>query len=312
MSFFKKLADKVEDFLDDDKDKKKQEEVQSQPQGQGQQGTVTSNFTSSIAYQTPEHARGYGDNYRQGGYPQQYQQQQQQQPQGSYYGGAPPPQGPPAPYGAPPPMPPGWNAQWDSNQNRWYYIEQSTGRSQWDPPATFGQPPQGPYAPPVGGPPGQVPYTTGHGDGFRGESGTYYSGQGGMPPTEHQGQYGGDDRAYGQGGEQQKEKSGSGKAWAMGAGGLAVGAIGGAVIAHELTEDSDEEHHAAAQPAYVAPPAESSYQPAPNPMYAEPLPDETASGSSVSSSDREELEERREELQEAQEEYEEAYEETYD
>ena len=43
-----------------------------------------------------------------------------------------------------------------------------------------------------------------------------------------------------------------------------------------------------------------------------PLPEETRSGSSVSSSDIEDLEEKREALREAQEEYEEAYEETYD
>ena len=39
-------------------------------------------------------------------------------------------------------MPPGWHAQWDGNQNRWYYVEQATGRSQWDPPTTYAPPPQ--------------------------------------------------------------------------------------------------------------------------------------------------------------------------
>ena len=51
-------------------------------------------------------------------------------------------------YGAPPPMPPGWLAQWDQNSQRWYYVDQSTGRTQWDPPAGA-PPPQGPYAPPA-------------------------------------------------------------------------------------------------------------------------------------------------------------------
>ena len=57
----------------------------------------------------------------------------------------------------------------------------------------------------------------------------------------------------------------------------------------------------------------------PEPFYEQPLPEETRSGSSVSSSDREELEERQEELREMREEYEEAqqeyaeeYEEVYD
>jgi len=52
-------------------------------------------------------------------------------------------------YGAPPPMPPGWLAQWDQSSQRWYYVDQSTGRTQWDPPAGA-PPPQGPYAPPGG------------------------------------------------------------------------------------------------------------------------------------------------------------------
>jgi len=43
-----------------------------------------------------------------------------------------------------------------------------------------------------------------------------------------------------------------------------------------------------------------------------PVPTETHDGSSISSSDQSELEERREELLEAQEEYEEAIEEAYD
>lgn len=91
-------------------------------------------------------------------------------------------------------------------------------------------------------------------------------------------------------------------------------------------EDSDEERAAAAAPPpqqqmYAAAPQESSYEPVPAaaPLYEQPLPDETASGSSVSSSDKEELEERQEELEEMRQEYEEAqqeyaeeYEETYD
>ena len=51
-------------------------------------------------------------------------------------------------------MPPGWHAQFDQNSQRWYYVEQATGRTQWDPPA-HAPPPQGPYAPPPPGAPGQ-------------------------------------------------------------------------------------------------------------------------------------------------------------
>jgi hypothetical protein len=45
-------------------------------------------------------------------------------------------------------MPPGWVQQWDQNSQRWYYVEQATGRTQWDPPAHL---PPGPYAPPPTG-----------------------------------------------------------------------------------------------------------------------------------------------------------------
>lgn len=37
------------------------------------------------------------------------------------------PQGPPAPNG--------WSQEFDTQTQRWYYIERATGRSQWDPPA---------------------------------------------------------------------------------------------------------------------------------------------------------------------------------
>jgi hypothetical protein len=39
------------------------------------------------------------------------------------------PQGPPAPRG--------WSQEYDPRFQRWYYIERSTGRSQWDPPSFF-------------------------------------------------------------------------------------------------------------------------------------------------------------------------------
>ncbi|KAI8379767.1 uncharacterized protein BYT42DRAFT_569950 [Radiomyces spectabilis] len=41
-----------------------------------------------------------------------------------------PPQGP---Y-PPPPVPEGWVAVWDPNSQRYYFIEQASGRTQWEPP----------------------------------------------------------------------------------------------------------------------------------------------------------------------------------
>lgn len=99
----------------------------------------------------PPQGQGYppqGQGYPQHGYPQHGYPQQQPYGQGT------PPVGPPAPMGAPPPMPPGWIQQWDQNSQRWYYVEQATGRTQWDPPAHL---PPGPYAPPPTGAPYQAP-----------------------------------------------------------------------------------------------------------------------------------------------------------
>ncbi|RMZ90334.1 hypothetical protein DV736_g2422, partial [Chaetothyriales sp. CBS 134916] len=227
MDFLKKAQKKMKELMDDDDGKKDQLGISSNP------------------------SHGYGDG-----------QSKNQQPQHSYYGAPPPPQGQ---YGQSPvpSLPPGWLAQWDQNSQRYYFVEQATGRTQWDPPvASYGAP-------------------SGHGH------------------------------------NQQGQKGPSGSTLAAGAGGLAVGAIGGAILAHELTENSDDEHRSAAT--YGAP-AGAPYQasmppPAGDPYQASmppPVPDETADGSSMSSSDREEIEEKREELEEAQQEYNEAVEEGYD
>lgn len=117
------------------------------------------------------------------------------------------------------------------------------------------------------------------------------------------------------------------------AGGLAVGAIGGALIANAL-DDSDDEHHAAPAPVPAADPGYSR-NPAPPAEYGDPyaqdgppavLPPTDEDGHSVSSSDREDVQEAREEyeealadsdashsdIEEAREEYEETYEEVYE
>lgn len=45
---------------------------------------------------------------------------------------------------APPHLPPGWIAQWDSNSKKYYFVQLSTGVSQWDVPTD---------AAPIGGTP---------------------------------------------------------------------------------------------------------------------------------------------------------------
>jgi hypothetical protein len=138
-----------------------------------------------------------------------------------------------------------------------------------------------------------------------------------------------DPYAHGDKGEKKKEDKGhsTGKLVAVGVGGAAAGAF----IGHEMSksnlctmlaryvysqlpaEDSsdDEKHTTTYVPA--APPAAAPVY-AQEPTYAEPppVPTKDADGDSISSSDRESLEEKREELIEAQEEYEEEVEEAYD
>lgn len=36
-------------------------------------------------------------------------------------------------------LPPGWIKQWDSTSQRWYFVEQTTGRTQWEPPVLLAQ-----------------------------------------------------------------------------------------------------------------------------------------------------------------------------
>jgi hypothetical protein len=47
---------------------------------------------------------------------------------------------------APPPLPPGWIPQWDGSSQKYYYVQLSTGVSQWDIPTE---------AAPAGGTPAQ-------------------------------------------------------------------------------------------------------------------------------------------------------------
>ncbi|KAL4804052.1 hypothetical protein BDV18DRAFT_35031 [Aspergillus unguis] len=128
----------------------------------------------------------------------------------------------------PPPLPIGWIQEWEPSARRAFFVETSTGRAEWTLPAELSYgggegsralpPPGGEYyasPPPPGPPAGYAPPQEGYG----------------YPP---QGEY------------EQKEKKSSdtGKLLAAGAAGLAIGGIGGAILGHELTEDSDAEEEA--------------------------------------------------------------------
>jgi hypothetical protein len=163
-----------------------------------------------------------------------------------------------------------------------------------------------------------------------------------MPPAGHDerglfgntnGHQGHDYTASGQATNEAEKKKGHSTAMlaAAGVGGIAAGAF----IGHQLADDSsdDESKHAAAAAAppaaaaaaaappsdpygygaapYAAPPASNPYEDAAAFQEPPPVPTHDADGSSISSSDRESLEERRQELIEAQEAYEEELEEHY-
>ena len=93
MSFFKKIADKFEDVIGDDKKKEA----------------------------STHDSKGAHENYSQG------------------YGNSAPPQ---PSYASGPQLPHGWISQWDPASQRYYYLEQATGRTQWEAP-TFQGPPGG-------------------------------------------------------------------------------------------------------------------------------------------------------------------------
>lgn len=148
-----------------------------------------------------------------------------QAPGGYQTGGPPPVVG--VPPGAPS-SPPGWEPRWDENSQRWYYFEHATGRTQWDSPALS----VAGNNPPYGG-----PQSGGYGGDARGHGGAPVYGNG---PSGHAGApagaqaYGLGPPGYGHAAGQQQQAPGKSSAMMYGAGGLAVGALAGGVIGHEL------------------------------------------------------------------------------
>ncbi|ERF75764.1 hypothetical protein EPUS_01594 [Endocarpon pusillum Z07020] len=212
----------------------------------------------------------YGQSSQHGEQAQQYGQSSYGQ--GPHYGGAPAP----GLTNVDSSLPPGWIKQWDSTSQRWYFVQQATGRTQWEPPVLIAQ--------------------------SYGEQNTY-------PST---------------GGHYEQHHDSTMKAKGHSTMGAAAGGLAG--------DDSDSDHEHGA--GHYAPQLSGCNQ---QPMQQQPyqagdpslpsqedeLPDETRSGSSVSGSDKEDVEEAREEyrealeegddsdIEEAREEYEEEFEETY-
>jgi hypothetical protein len=117
-------------------------------------------------------------------------------------------------------VPAGWIAQFDQNSQRWYYVEQATGRSQWEAP----QPPA--MSPPPPGPPAA----------YAGYSGYNSSPMPNDPSKQGMGAVaaGGKGDKDGKGEDGKDKKKDKSNLLLGAAGGLAVGAIGGALIANKL------------------------------------------------------------------------------
>ncbi|ETN43291.1 uncharacterized protein HMPREF1541_02450 [Cyphellophora europaea CBS 101466] len=214
------------------------------------------------------------------------------------YGGGPPP--PPQGHGPPPggpQLPPGWTQQWDQNSNRWYYVEQATGRTQWDPPAFS-------PGPGYGAPPPGAPY--GH-DQSRGafspppQQGYGYPQQG--YPQQGYGHPPGPGYPQGQYLTEEEQKKKGMNPMVAGLGGAALGAAGGAWIAHEMTEDDNNNTVTSTTYASAPPPGGDPYGYGAGSGIAPPPPE---ADPNLSGSDRESIGEAGDDVRDAQQEYNEA------
>lgn len=183
MSFFKKMTTQFDDLKSTfTKSDEKKEEKHGGKSSRAEPKRTINNKSHSLYLVDMQHSTEYG---------------QPPSTHGAPYGGPPAP-GPPGPPSMDQPLPPGWVKQWDSNSQRWYFVEQATGRTQWELPAQMGQ--------------------------IHGHQGQNYGQQGIYPPTGGQ---------HSQPHDPATKDKGMGTMGAA-AGGLAVGAIGGGLIGHAM------------------------------------------------------------------------------
>jgi hypothetical protein len=141
MSFFKKLTEEFNQLKasfddkpsekDDKKDDKKEEKEEKKEEKKEDKPAKDESklVDESTRDFNPSNPAPPYDQHQQP--PAGYHQSQsgQQPPQHGYNGySSPPPPQQHSPHGQPP-LPPGWTAQWDQNSQRWYYVEQATGRT---------------------------------------------------------------------------------------------------------------------------------------------------------------------------------------
>jgi WW domain len=190
MSFFKKMTKEFEDLKSTfSKSDEKKEETH---------GGKLFPYYLQMAKSSPGFLETHPGDASQHGPPPAQQPGQASYDQGSHYTS--PPAGPP---GSDHSLPPGWIKQWDQNSQRWYFVEQATGRTQWEPPSVMSQN----YG-------GQSAYPPPH------------EGSRDMYPAPHGGQY---DPHH----DSAKKDKGINPMGAA-AGGLAVGAVGGALVGHAM------------------------------------------------------------------------------
>ncbi|KAI1418921.1 hypothetical protein F5Y12DRAFT_780625 [Xylaria sp. FL1777] len=289
-SLFNKLASKLDDLDLGGKDKDEgHPQSRDYPPPSHQYGHHDGGPPQSYQY-SGEHQQSYGSPPppHSRDYPGQYQQEQ-------HYSSPPPPSQEPV-YSHPegrPPLPQGWVPEWDQKYQRWYYAEEATGHTQWEAPGARSSDSRG-WAP-LGDHGASSHETPGYGN--YGHESRDYDTRGSSGYGQHSdGRYGG----YHDGGQPAEKKKDHTLLYA--AGGLAVGAIGGALIANALNDSSDDEdhHHAPSPQQAYAPAAPAPYEApyaAPGPAYE---PAYNADGEYVDASDRESVAEAREEYEEAQ------------
>ncbi|KAL2163181.1 hypothetical protein VTH06DRAFT_5237, partial [Thermothelomyces fergusii] len=287
MSFFKKLADGIADDLGRlglGPDKKEGKDGKRYPDrnGVGQHYPPPQHYPpQGYGYPSPQ---PYGGNYQSpppahpppgGSYypPPGHQPYSTPPPQPGY--SSPPPQGqgpsayayppqpgprPPPPYNPPadkPPIPSGWKPCWDDHYQRWFYVEEHSGRSQWEAPGYeqsyrpppendnrghdipgashgYGAPPAGydtHHTPSVPGAEGQSPYgqaTYGQAPDGQAPYGQAPYGQNPYGPGPYGGEHVSPQPEYEDHRGSHKEKKSHSGMLLGAAGGLAVGAVAGA------------------------------------------------------------------------------------
>lgn len=150
-----------------------------------------------------------------------------------------------------PTLPSGWTTLFDSQQQRWYYVEQKTCRTQWEVPTAESVPPPAAPAPPAGPVDSQVTKGTDGPPNYDNAAGAWQSpapypppGQGGYPPAPGQAQpYPETTDTKAAAGKEKKGMSGKNGMLLGAAGGVAAGVAGAALVNKVKNKKHNEESY---------------------------------------------------------------------